>query len=97
MSKLPTLCAFSLALAAALTTAPATAAETYAGKSIELIVGAPPAQLGLVTWSEASGNPATVSCWVAVRAQPRLSLTVRVYVVVPVGAVTVGLAGERLS
>ena len=41
MSKLPVVCAFHLAVAA-LTAAPAIAADSYAGKTIELIVGAPP-------------------------------------------------------
>ena len=39
---LPRICAFHLALAAGLTPAPALAADSYAGKTIELIVGAPP-------------------------------------------------------
>src|SRR5215213_5161482 len=42
MSKLPVVCAFPLAFAAALSAAPSLAAEPYAGKTIELIVGAPP-------------------------------------------------------
>ena len=36
------ICAFHLALAAGLAAAPALAADSYAGKTIELIVGAPP-------------------------------------------------------